>query len=162
MVNFAEDTDLLHLVRLDVTPGPAPHIHPDTAGFWESLRRGRLSLQRCAACETLRFPIAANCHECLGDDFVWEAVDKRGKVNVAIEAHRAVSELPASGVSLPDPWRRLTPYLTGAVDMEAGVRLPGRIVCQCGQARMPGTDVVAVLLDAEGGATMYGFAHDCD
>ena len=162
MANLAEDADLFDLVRLDAVPGPGPHVHPDIAGFWDSLRSGRLSLQRCTSCETLRFPIATNCHRCLSGDFVWEAIDKRGKVNVAIEAHRAVSELPASGVSLPDPWRRMTPYLTGAVDMAAGVRLPGRIVCTCGEARTPGVDVVAVLLDAEGGATTYGFAHDCD
>jgi uncharacterized OB-fold protein len=162
VANLAQDGTALDLVRLDEVPGPAPHVHPDIAGFWESLRGGRLSLQRCTSCQVLRFPIAPNCHQCLSDGFVWEAIDKRGTVNVAIEAHRAVSELPASGVSLPDPWRRMTPYLTGVVDMEAGVRLPGRIVCHCGKARTPGTDVVAVQLDAEGGATTYGFAHDCD
>jgi hypothetical protein len=53
------------------------------------------------------------------------------------------------------------PYLTGAVDMRVGVRLPGRILCTCDQARTSGTAVRAVLLDSTEGATVYGFAHDC-
>ncbi|MEU1984457.1 zinc ribbon domain-containing protein [Nocardia sp. NPDC019395] len=149
------------LTRVDAAPGTAPHVHPDIDGFWTSLREGQLSLQRCGDCATLRFPIATHCYQCLSGDYEWESIDPHGTVEVAIEAHRAVSELPASGVSLPDPWRAMTPYLTGAVDMAAGVRLPGRIICRCGAALTPGTEVIAVLLPAENGATLFGFAHDC-
>ena len=56
----------------------------------------------------------------------------------------------------------MTPYLTGAVDMTVGVRLPGRIVCRCHGALTPGTPVRAVLLDAIDGTTVYGFEHDCE
>jgi uncharacterized OB-fold protein len=150
------------LGRIGAAPGPAPRVHPDIAGFWESLRRGHLSLQRCGSCGTIRFPLSTHCHECLSDAYAWEAIDPRGTVNVAIRVHEAVSKLPASGVSLPEPWRGMTPYLTGAVDMEAGVRLPGRIVCDCGRALTPGTRVRAVLLDAADGGTAYGFVHDCE
>ncbi|MBB3085531.1 Zn-ribbon domain-containing OB-fold protein [Geodermatophilus sabuli] len=153
--------DPFALERVDAAPGPAPHVHPDIAGFWDSLREGHLSLQRCSECRTLRFPLSTHCHVCLSGEYAWEPIDPRGTVNVAIRAHEAVSDLPASGVSLPEPWRGMTPYLTGAVDMPAGVRLPGRIVCTCGRALRPGTPVRAVLLEAADGATTYGFAHAC-
>lgn len=149
------------LDRVDAAPGPAPSVHPDVAGFWRSLDEGRLSLQRCSDCATLRFPIATNCYVCLSGDHAWEAIDPHGVVNVAIEAHEAVSKLPASGVSLPEPWRAMTPYYSGTVDMTSGVRLPGRLICRCGDVTTPGTDVMAVLLAAEDGATIYGFEHDC-
>lgn len=152
----------VELARMDAALGPAPRVHPDVAGFWDSLRDGRLALQRCSSCGTIRFPLSTHCHECLSEAYSWEAIDPRGRVNVAIQVHRAVSELPASGVSLPEPWRSMTPYLTGAVDMDRGLRLPGRIVCRCGKALTPGTEVRAVLLDAADGTTTYGFAHDCD
>jgi uncharacterized OB-fold protein len=147
------------LERVEAPPGPAPHVHPDTAGFWESLSAGHLSLQRCGECGTIRFPLATHCHECLSGEYEWEPIDPRGTVNVAIEAHEAVGKLPSTGLSLPEPWRSMTPYLTGAVDMQVGVRLPGRSSCR--QALIPGTPVRAVLLDAADGATVYGFAHEC-
>lgn len=159
---MSETSAAFDLVRVDAAPGTAPHLHPDIAGFWDSLEQGRLSLQRCLSCHTLRFPISPNCHECLSEDFSWEEIEPRGKVNVAIEAHRAVAEMPASGLSLSDPWRSIAPYISGAVDMAAGVRLPGRIICSCGDALKPGTEVTAVLLDAAHEITIYGFLHECE
>lgn len=149
------------LQRLPAPPGPGQHVHPDVAGFWESLRDGYLSLQRCTECQTLRFPLSTNCHECLSGEYEWESIAPYGSVNVAIKAHAAVADLPASGASLPEPWRSMAPFITGAVDMDAGVRLPGRIFCTCNRALTPGTAVRAVLLDTTNGTTVYGFAHDC-
>lgn len=161
-MNHSNNSARLDLARVDAPAGPPPHLHPDIADFWSSLDRGRLSLQTCSSCESIRFPISPNCHECLSGDFSWKAIDPHGTVNVAIQAHRAVSELPASGISLPDPWRGMTPYISGAVDMDAGVRLPGRIICRCGGALIPGTEVTAVLLDAAHEVTIYGFLHKCE
>ncbi|MDT2007016.1 hypothetical protein FXW78_25145 [Rhodococcus opacus] len=149
------------LQRIAAAPGPGQHVHPDVAGFWESLRNGYLSLQRCGECKTIRFPLSTNCRQCLSGEFKWEPIDPHGTVNVAIRIHEAVANLPASGASLPEPWRSMAPYLTGAVDMDAGIRLPGRILCTCDQASTPGTPVRAILLDTTDGATVYGFAHGC-
>lgn len=161
-MNNSDTSAQFNLVRVNAPAGPSPHLHPDIADFWNSLDRGQLSIQRCSSCETLRFPISPNCHECLSPDFSWEAIHPRGTVNVAIEAHEAVSKLPASGISLSDPWRGMTPYISGVVDMDAGVRLPGRIVCRCGDALIPGTEVNAVLLGAAHNVTIYGFLHECE
>jgi uncharacterized protein len=149
------------LQRIDAAPGPGQHVHPDVAGFWESLQNGYLSLQRCGECQTIRFPLSTNCPHCLSGEYKWEPIDPHGTVNVAIRVHEAVTDLPASGASLPKPWHSMAPYLTGAVDMDAGVRLPGRILCTCNQGSTPGTAVRAILLDTTDGTTVYGFAHGC-
>ena len=149
------------LQRIAAAPGPGQHVHPDVAGFWESLRNGYLSRQRCGECNTPRFPLSTTRRQCLSGEFKWEPIDPHGTVNVAIRIHEAVATLPASGASLPEPWRSMAPYLTGAVDMDAGIRLPGRILCTCDQASTPGTPVRAILLDTTDGATVYGFAHGC-
>ncbi|WP_181311294.1 Zn-ribbon domain-containing OB-fold protein [Nocardioides campestrisoli] len=161
-MSTAEAPPEFRLERADAAPGPDPHSHPDVAGFWDGLAEGFLKVQRCRDCGTARFPLAPGCHACLGLDADWEAIDPAGTVNVAVRAHEAVATLPPSGVSLPAPWKGLAPYLTGAVDMPAGVRLPGRIICRCGEALRPGTPVRAVLLDTLSGLTGYGFAHACE
>jgi uncharacterized OB-fold protein len=149
------------LERIHAAPGPAHHRHPDVAGFWEALDAGHLALQACSDCKTLRFPIATHCYRCLSGEFHWEPIDPVGAVDVAIEIHEAVSELPASGASLPEPWRSIAPYFTGAVEMTSGIRLPGRLVCVCGGVTTRGTSVRAVLLPAADGSSVYGFAHTC-
>src|SRR4051812_19626953 len=156
-----EEITAVTLRRVDVAPGSAPHLHPEIQPFWDSLQRGHLSVQRCADCATLRFPLSPNCHECLSGNYTWEPIDPRGVVNVAIEVHRAAAEMVTSGMSPLPPWRDIAPYNTGVVDMDAGVRLPGRIQCECGAALQPGTEVVAALMDTVKGLPVYGFAHDC-
>src|SRR4029453_1212760 len=40
---------------------PLPIITADSAPFWDGCRDGKLSLQRCAACESWRYPPAPVC-----------------------------------------------------------------------------------------------------
>jgi uncharacterized OB-fold protein len=139
--------------------GLAPLIHPDNAPFWASIANRKLSLQRCQSCRTLRFPLAPRCHACLSAAFDWDVIDPRGTVSVAVKNPSAPEGMPRIG--LEPPWQDLTPYLTGAVDMDGGLRLPGRIICDCGEARSPGTRVRGVTLETTSGTDVYGFAHTC-
>ena len=139
--------------------GLAPLVHPEVEPFWKAIAAGKLCLQRCRACQTLRFPLSPVCHVCLNSEFAWEDIDTRGSVNVVIENARPAEGMPRIG--LEPPWPELTPYLTGAVDLDCGLRLPGRIVCDCGKARSPGTRVRGVSLETTSDTRVHGFAHDC-
>lgn len=139
--------------------GLPPLVHPEIAPFWNSIAGGRLSLQRCQACGTLRFPLAPRCHACLSASFDWEVIDPRGAVNVAVLNPSAPEGMPRIG--LEPPWQDVTPYITGAVDMDCGIRLPGRIICDCGEARVPGARVRGVTLETTDDTLVYGFAHSC-
>lgn len=48
--------------------------------FWAAVDDGRLSVQRCTSCGTLRFPPGPVCPSCAGDDSEWH--DVSGDANV--------------------------------------------------------------------------------
>lgn len=151
--------------RCDLIPlegrgrGLPPLIHPENEPFWNLVASGRLALQRCANCAVLRFPLAPICHACLSASFEWETITPHGTVNVAVLNPSAPVGMPRIG--LEPPWQEVAPYITGAVDMDCGVRLPGRIVCDCGEARVPGASVRGVMLETTNDTPMFGFGHSC-
>ncbi|MEU1984454.1 zinc ribbon domain-containing protein [Nocardia sp. NPDC019395] len=153
----ADDYTLIPLSGRGV--GLAPHIHPANAYFWESIARGALSLQRCGDCRTLRFPLSPRCHNCLSALFDWEVVDTRGVIDVVVENPSATVGMPRIG--LEHPWNEVAPYFTGNVDMDCGVRMPGRIICDCGGVRKPRARVRGVLLETTSDIPVYGFGHEC-
>jgi uncharacterized protein len=133
--------------------GEGPVVHPETAAFWAGLAGGAFRLQRCLGCATVRFPLAPACWNCLSPDFVLADVDGSGVVAASIVVERVTSG---------SVWAQHVPYRTGLVDLAAGLRLPGRILCRCGQAAMPGTPVRMCRVRAAGGQQVFAFWHECD
>jgi uncharacterized OB-fold protein len=111
--------------------GPGPLVHPE---------------------KVLRFPVAPVCPACLSFDFEWHEIAPFGTVPAAIEIGRALGN---------PRWAEATPFRGGLVDMEAGVRLPGRIFCDCGAAAHHGTPVTAVVIQTVSETPIYGFVHAC-
>lgn len=134
-----------------VPSGPVPMVHPETAEFWTRLRSGAFTVQRCRRCHTDRFPPAPACFRCLSVAFDWVETPGTGRVNVAVQVHRATG----------DPvWAGAVPFTAGLVDVGA-LRVPSRILCDCGAARTPGCPVDLCLLGGPDSAVVYAFAHDC-
>jgi uncharacterized OB-fold protein len=138
--------------RMDVVPGPKPLRHPETDGFWMGLEEGWLRLQKCSDCGTIRYPLAPCCYRCLSLDFTWQEISPHGVVAATIEVERSTRS---------QEWAAAVPFISGLVDMEAGVRLPGRILCSCGAATEQGAPVEAVVVPAAEGTKVYAFAHAC-
>src|SRR5207302_5354694 len=61
-------------------PKPVPSVTPEMAEFFAAAREGRLLVQKCDTCETLRFPPYEICSNCLGTRARWVAVSGRGEV----------------------------------------------------------------------------------
>jgi uncharacterized protein len=133
-------------------PGEAPVLHPEAAAFWAGITAGAFRLQRCLRCDLVRFPLAPVCWNCLSPDYVLADVDTSGAVAAAIVVERVTSG---------SIWASLVPYRTGLVDLAGGLRVPGRILCRCGQAARPGTPVQMCRVPAEGGQHVYAFRHSC-
>lgn len=56
---------------------PRPSLNQDVSFFWEGAAEGKLLVQRCSDCETLRHPPGPGCPSCSGRE--WEPVEMSGK-----------------------------------------------------------------------------------
>jgi hypothetical protein len=128
-------------------------IHPETEPFWTRLAEHRVfSVARCTACGTKRYPLAPNCPVCLSFDHEWVDVRPQGTVSAAVQVRRA------TGIGA---WQGAAPYVTGLVDLDEGFRVPGRLLCGCGEALAHGTPVRMCLVPTATGAVVHAFAHRC-
>lgn len=55
---------------------PAPGISDDTKFFWEGAKEGKLLIQRCKSCGTLRHPPGPSCPSC--HSFEWDTLTSKG------------------------------------------------------------------------------------
>ena len=130
-------------------PGRArPVPTPETQHFWDGTKDGELRLQRCGDCEKVYFPPRPFCPACLSPDVAWEELAPRGRVYTFTVVHKPTH-----------PWFfAQAPYVYAVVELEAGVRLPTRIVgCEPGEVRV-GTPVEAVFERVGDEATLLHFA----
>jgi uncharacterized OB-fold protein len=140
------------LADVGTYPGPEPVIHPESEPFWRGLGDGRLLLQQCGSCGRVRWPIAPVCHECGSFEHTWTEVSAEGAVSAAVIVERATG----------DPlWAEQTPYLTGMVDLPEGLRLPGRVLCDCGEGARHGAPVTAARFSTADGYGVLCFVHGC-
>jgi uncharacterized OB-fold protein len=100
------------------TPGDAgPVTDLDSGPFWAGLRRGVVVVQECDACSRRRFGRLGACPYCGepgGDDV---EVSGEGSVYSFVRVHRALTPAMADEV----------PYAIATVDLDAGVRMLGRV-----------------------------------
>ena len=61
-------------------PRPLPEVDAQLAPYFAAAREGRLVVQRCAGCGTLRFPPRELCSACLSVSVEWVQVSGRGEV----------------------------------------------------------------------------------
>jgi uncharacterized protein len=58
-------------------PRPGPSTTFDNNWWFEALNEGRLLIQRCTACGTLRYPAGPRCSACLSAD--WDSIEAAGE-----------------------------------------------------------------------------------
>ena len=90
---------------------PRLTITQDNEFFFAAAREGRLEIQRCADCHTLRHPPAPSCPRCRS--FEWDTVEssRRG----TLHSYTVVHHPPDSAFSYP--------LAVGLVDLAEGTRL---------------------------------------
>ncbi|KQX62484.1 MULTISPECIES: bifunctional MaoC family dehydratase N-terminal/OB-fold nucleic acid binding domain-containing protein [unclassified Streptomyces] len=102
--------------RPDVPRRPRPVVNRDNAGFWEGVRRHRLLVQRCTACETLRFPWLPGCNACGSPE--WDTVEAGGEGTVFSYVVMHHPPFPAFS----------PPYAIGLIELAEGVRVISNVV----------------------------------
>jgi hypothetical protein len=98
---------------------PLPLPDEVTGPFWEGCRRGELRVQRCIACERLRFPPRPMCPHCLAFDPRWVRVSGEGVIFSFVVCHPPV--LPA--------FQAQAPYAVVLVELaeDPGLRMVGGV-----------------------------------
>lgn len=74
------------MTEIDATPLPQPDR--DSEPYWRALEAGNLRLQKCTACETLRWPPRAICNRCAGFDASWQQLSGRAVLVSWIRTHQ--------------------------------------------------------------------------
>lgn len=128
---------------------PVPEATPALAPFFAAAREGRLVVQRCGGCGTLRFPPRELCSTCLAREATWEHVSGRGEVfsyNVMHQVYHPgfVSEVP---------------YAVVIVRLEEGPKITSNLVdCPVGEITI-GMPVEVVFERVSPEVTLPKFRH---
>ncbi len=82
---------------------------PETKGFWDAAKEGRLVVQQCSHCQRLRFPPSPGCPECQSTKAGWKDVSGKATLwsfNVVhgptLPAFQDVVPFPVAIVSLTE------------------------------------------------------------
>jgi len=92
---------------------PVPGLTDLTRPFWAAAGKGRLVVQRCAACAHLRFPPGPVCTECLNERADWVPLCGRATVLSHLVFHQDYGA----------PWNARVPYSVVMVQLDEGPRM---------------------------------------
>ena len=90
----------------------APTTTPDSKFFWDGLNDGKLLIQRCTGCRTLRHPPRPMCPRC--NSLEWDAIEASGRGTVysfVMPRHP------------PWPWFEGQTYIVALIELEEGTRI---------------------------------------
>jgi uncharacterized OB-fold protein/acyl dehydratase len=97
-------------------PRPHPAVTRDTAFWWEALKAGKLLIQRCGGCGTLRHPPRPMCPRC--QSLEWDTVEASGRGTVYSFVVSHYPQIPAFDY----------PLAIGLIELEEGTRLVSNVV----------------------------------
>lgn len=121
---------------------PSPQVSELSRPYWEAAAQGRLVLQQCSACGTVRHYPRLLCTHCFSDAVTWQAASGRGQIHSWTVAHHAFHAAFAAEL----------PYTLVTVDLEEGVRALGRWNSDTPPAI--GLNVVGGFVPREGGVDL--------
>ena len=125
-------------------PRPFPYPDRDTAPFWEAQNNHELTFQRCAQCQTVRYPVGPLCPQCRTFEFEWITSSGRGTVySFTVVRHQTHPAFPA-------------PYTVVLVEMEEGPRVIAQLRAADGAAFGIGSPV-RIAWEDEGGQSLPVF-----
>jgi uncharacterized protein len=109
---------------------PIPQITPELRPFFDASKQGKLVVQKCDNCATLRFPPRRMCSNCLSREASWTPVSGEGEVYSFIVMHRVYHPAFATQV----------PYAVAMVKLKEGAKMLSNVIginpheIKCGMA----------------------------
>ena len=123
----------------------APTTTADTKFFWDALKEGKLLIQRCAGCATLRHPPRPMCPRC--NSLAWEAIEAAGR---GVVYSFILPRHPQW------PWFDGT-YIVALIELEEGTRILSNLRDVDPAAVTIGMPVEAFFERFDGGVTLHQF-----
>ena len=93
-----------------------PPLGPDNAWWWQMADQGKLGIQRCLGCDTLRHPPRPMCGEC--HSLEWDAIEASGKGSICSYTVLRHPQFPGYEY----------PLIIVLVDLEEGTRVTSQLV----------------------------------
>src|SRR4026207_2505271 len=97
---------------------PLPEPTPLSQPYWDALKHGRLTFQRCRNCGHAWLPPRAECPECLASEPERATAAGKGRVISGVIYHHAYHET----------FKERLPYNVALVELDEGPRLITNIV----------------------------------
>lgn len=97
---------------------PLPTLDDANRPFWQACKDGVLKMQRCGACDHIRYPINHVCPKCLSEKFDWQPLSGRGTVFSTIVFHQVYHAAFAADV----------PYNVSLIQLDEGPRMFSNVV----------------------------------
>jgi len=97
---------------------PTPLVTPDTRPFWDGCKEGKLLLQRCLSCRSLRYPPRPMCPQCNSLESEWVPASGRGTLFSFTVTHQALNP------SLNDK----LPHVIILVELAEGMRMTSNLL----------------------------------
>lgn len=140
----------------ETPPKPLPVADERSQGYWDAAARHVLALAQCSRCHRLTHPPGIACPHCLSTDpaFVFVPVDGRGTVRSWTVLRD--SFLPGFAADLP------LVLVDVELDVQADLRLIGRLVDGPDAPLRAGDRVVTVFDDLADGVAVPAFALGSD
>jgi uncharacterized OB-fold protein len=124
----------------------APTTTPDSKFFWDGLHDGKLLIQRCTGCRTLRHPPRPMCPRC--NSLEWDAIEASGRGTVysfVMPRHP------------PWPWFEGQTYIVALIELEEGTRILSNLRDVDPAVVTIGMPVEVFFERFESGATLHQF-----
>ena len=83
---------------------------PESRAFWAAAHDHRLVMQRCTACDHIRWPIGPVCTQCLAPEFEWQQMSGKAELHTWVNFYQGFQ---------PE-WAKESPYNVALVKLEEG------------------------------------------
>ena len=131
----------------DAYAKPVPEPSRDSKPYWDALNEGRLVIQQCAACGTLRHYPRPVCEACYSMAVTWRQASGRGRVHSWTVAHHPFHP----------GFKGEVPYVLATVDLAEGVRMVAQLRGLAPEAITIGLPVQVAFERATEGLTLPYF-----
>src|SRR5262249_49387232 len=125
---------------------PLPEPTPLSQPYWDALKQGRLTFQKCRHCGHAWLPARAECPECLRAEWDWTNASGKGRVVSWVIYHHAYHE----------EFKARVPYNVTLVELDEGPRMITNVVNP--ELGIAAERKVALKIEDESGVAVARFA----